>query len=289
MQVLGTIAEVRAARGGLGTLGLVPTMGFLHEGHLSLVRRARAECGAVAVSIFVNPTQFGPNEDLARYPRDLARDLALLDGEGAELVFNPSAAEIYPRGFSCRIEVEGVTSPLEGAARPGHFAGVATVVAKLFNIVQPSRAYFGQKDAQQAVVIRRMVSDLDMPVQVVVADTVREADGLALSSRNVYLDAAERAVAPTLFRALSRAKGLFEGGERDAQALREVVRDLIADQPGFRVEYVSVADPDTLQELGTVGSTALMSLAARLGRTRLIDNVVLRCSHEPMAGEPDLW
>ena len=275
MQVLETIAQVRAARGAFGRLGLVPTMGFLHEGHLSLVRRARAECGAVAVSIFVNPTQFGPTEDLARYPRDLARDLALLEGEGAELVFTPSAAEIYPKGFASRIEVEGVTAPLEGAARPGHFSGVATVVAKLFNIVQPTRAYFGRKDAQQAVVISRMAADLDMPVQVVVGDTVREADGLALSSRNVYLDPAERAAAPMLFRALSRAEALFAGGERDAEILRAAVREMIAEQPRFQVEYVSVADRDTLQELETVGRAALISLAAKLGRTRLIDNIVL--------------
>ena len=275
MQVLETIAQVREARGAFGRLGLVPTMGFLHEGHLSLVRRARAECGAVAVSIFVNPTQFGPTEDLARYPRDLARDLALLEGEGAELVFTPSAAEIYPKGFASRIEVEGVTAPLEGAARPGHFSAVATVVAKLFNIVQPTRAYFGRKDAQQAVVISRMAADLDMPVQVVVGDTVREADGLALSSRNVYLDPAERAAAPMLFRALSRAEALFAGGERDAEILRAAVREMIAEQPRFQVEYVSVADRDTLQELETVGRAALISLAAKLGRTRLIDNIVL--------------
>ncbi len=275
MQVLETITQVRAARSAFPTLGLVPTMGFLHEGHLSLVRRAKAECGAVAVSIFVNPTQFGPTEDLARYPRDLARDLALLEGAGGDLVFTPSAAEIYPKGFASRIEVEGVTAPLEGAARPGHFAGVATVVAKLFNIVQPTRAYFGQKDAQQAVVISRMAADLDMPVQVVVADTVREADGLALSSRNVYLGPAERAAAPTLFRALSRARALFEGGERDAETLRASVREVIAHEPRFEVDYVSVASPDTLEELGRVGEAALVSLAARLGRTRLIDNVLV--------------
>ncbi len=275
MQVLETIAQIRAARPAFRTLGLCPTMGFLHEGHLSLVRRAKAECGAVAVSIFVNPTQFGPNDDLARYPRDLARDLALLDGAGVDLVFTPSAAEIYPKGFATRIEVEGVTAPLEGAVRPGHFAGVATVVAKLFNIVQPTRAYFGQKDAQQAVVISRMAADLDLPVQVVVADTVREADGLALSSRNVYLDPAERAAAPALHRALSRAQALFAAGERQADVLRAAVREVIAAEPRFEIDYVSVADPDTLEELARVNEAALVSLAARLGRTRLIDNLVL--------------
>ncbi len=275
MQVLQTIAQVRSARSAFPALGLVPTMGFLHEGHLSLVRRARAECGAVAVSIFVNPTQFGPSEDLARYPRDLARDLALLEGEGAELVFTPEPAEIYPRGFASRIEVEGITAPLEGAARPGHFAGVATVVAKLFNIVQPTCAYFGQKDAQQAVVVRRMAADLDMPVKVVVADTVREADGLALSSRNVYLAPSERAAAPVLHRALRRAQALFAAGESDADVLRASVREVIAAEPQVGIDYVSVADPATLLELDRVDGAALVSLAARLGRTRLIDNVLL--------------
>ncbi len=275
MQVLETIAQVRSVRSGFPTLGLVPTMGFLHEGHLSLVRRARAECGAVAVSIFVNPTQFGPDEDLARYPRDLARDLALLEGEGVDVAFTPEPAEIYPKGFASRIEVEGITAPLEGAARPGHFAGVATVVAKLFNIVQPTCAYFGQKDAQQAVVVRRMAADLDIPVRVVVADTVRKADGLALSSRNVYLTPAERAAAPLLYRGLCRAQALFAAGERDGGVLRASVREVIAIEPRFEIDYVSVADPDTLQELERVDGSALVSLAARLGRTRLIDNIML--------------
>ncbi len=275
MQVLETIAQVRSVRSGFPTLGLVPTMGFLHEGHLSLVRRARAECGAVAVSIFVNPTQFGPDEDLARYPRDLARDLALLEGEGVDVAFTPKPAEIYPKGFASRIEVEGITAPLEGAARPGHFAGVATVVAKLFNIVQPTCAYFGQKDAQQAVVVRRMAADLDIPVRVVVADTVRKADGLALSSRNVYLTPAERAAAPLLYRGLCRAQALFAAGERDGGVLRASVREVIAIEPRFEIDYVSVADPDTLQELERVDGSALVSLAARLGRTRLIDNILL--------------
>ena len=276
MQVLETIAEMRQARRGFGALGLVPTMGFLHEGHLSLVRRAKAECGAVAVSIFVNPTQFGPGEDLARYPRDLTRDLALLEADGVDLVFTPAPAEMYPPGFASRVEIEGVTAPLEGAVRPGHFAGVATVVAKLFNIVQPSQAYFGQKDAQQSVVVRRMVRDLDMAVQVVVADTVREADGLALSSRNVYLSPADRSAAPVLFRALSCAQALFAQGERQAEALRMAVRTPITAHPQFEIDYVSVADVDTMQELKTVESTALVSLAARLGGTRLIDNLILR-------------
>jgi pantoate--beta-alanine ligase len=275
MQVVETIAAVRAARPRLGSLGLVPTMGFLHAGHLSLVARAKAECGAVAVSIFVNPTQFGAGEDLARYPRDLPRDLALLEAAGADLVFTPAPAEVYPPGFASRIEVGAVAEPLEGSARPGHFAGVATVVAKLFNIVQPTRAYFGQKDAQQAVVISRMARDLDFPCEVVIAPTVREADGLALSSRNVYLSPAERAAAPALHRALQRARTLVQAGERDANILRAAMHAEIAAQGGFVVDYVSVADPQTLAELDRIEGGALASLAARLGATRLIDNLRL--------------
>jgi pantoate--beta-alanine ligase len=275
MQVLNNIAELRAARAGISNLGLVPTMGYLHEGHLSLVARAKAECDAVAVSIFVNPTQFGPNEDLARYPRDLPRDLSLLEAAGADLVFAPEASEIYPPGFDTKVEVGGVTDVLEGAVRPGHFAGVATVVAKLFSIVQPTRAYFGQKDAQQSVVIRKMARDLNLPVEVVVAATVREPDGLALSSRNSYLTPPQRAVAPTIFRALSAARDLFNAGERDAEALREAMRRIITAEPQMQVDYVSVADPTTLHELTTVGRDALASMAVRLGATRLIDNMLL--------------
>ena len=275
MRVIETVAEFRLARAGLGGLGLVPTMGYLHEGHLSLVARAKAECAAVAVSIFVNPTQFGPNEDLARYPRDLPRDLGLLEAGGVDLVFAPQPAEVYPPGFDTAIEVGGVTEVLEGAVRPGHFSGVATVVAKLFNIVQPTRAYFGQKDAQQSVVIRKLVRDLDLPVEVVVAPTVREADGLALSSRNSYLAPDQRAAAPAIFRALGAAKALFQAGERDAETLREAMRVVIAAQPLMQIDYVSVADVDTLRELSVVQGQALASMAARLGTTRLIDNLIL--------------
>jgi pantoate--beta-alanine ligase len=275
LQILQTVAQMRAARQGAGDLGLVPTMGFLHAGHLSLVERAKAECAAVAVSIFVNPTQFGPNEDLSRYPRDLPRDLGMLEAAGVDLVFAPEPSEIYPPGFATEIRVGGVTDVLEGAARPGHFAGVATVVAKLFNIVQPTRAYFGQKDAQQSVVIRKLVRDLDMPVEIVVAPTVREVDGLALSSRNSYLTPEQRAAAPAIFRALGAAEALFEGGERDAEALRQVMRATLADEPDLQIDYVSVADPETLRELQIVEREALASMAVRLGKTRLIDNLAL--------------
>jgi len=276
MQVVRTIAEVRAIRRALpGTWGFVPTMGYLHEGHLSLVRRARAENDHVAVSIFVNPTQFGPHEDYNRYPRDLERDLRLLEPLGVDLVFAPSVEEMYPPGFQTWVIVEGVSRPLEGAARPGHFRGVATVVTKLFNIVQPDRAYFGQKDAQQAVVIRRMVQDLNIPVEIVVCPTVREPDGLAMSSRNTYLNPEERRAATVLFRALQAAKARYEQGERDAERLREAMREVIQAEPLARLDYVSVADPETLQELDRVEDRALLSLAVYIGKTRLIDNILL--------------
>ena len=276
MRCLQTVDAFREARREVGTLGLVPTMGFLHEGHLALVQRARAENQAVAVSIFVNPTQFGPGEDLARYPRDLPRDLRLLQEAGVDLVFAPEASEMYPPGFSTAVEVEGVTRGLEGAVRPGHFRGVATVVGKLFNIVQADRAYFGQKDAQQVIVIQRMARDLNFATEVVVIPTVREPDGLALSSRNTYLGAEERAAAPVLFRALLSARSAWERGERDAEALRRYVRATLAAEPLAQVDYVSVADPRTLVELDRVDEEALVSLAVRIGRTRLIDNLVLR-------------
>jgi len=276
MQVLTTPAEVRAARGRWPVLGFVPTMGYLHAGHISLVERARAECGAVIASIFVNPTQFGPNEDLDRYPRDPEGDLARLAAAGADLVFLPTPEIIYPPGFSASIELGEVTRRLEGAVRPHHFAGVATVVTKLFNIVQPTRAYFGQKDAQQCVVIRKLVRDLDLPVEIVVGDTVREADGLALSSRNSYLTPDQRAEAPVLYRALSAARTAFAAGERDADALRRLVRTVLGEGLAPATDYVSVADPQTLEELTTLTDGALVSLAVRFGATRLIDNVLLR-------------
>ncbi len=276
MRVVHTIAEARAVRRALpGTWGFVPTMGYLHEGHLSLVRRARAENDRVAVSIFVNPTQFGPHEDYARYPRDLERDLRLLEPLGVDLVFVPSVEEMYPPGFQTWVIVEEVSRPLEGASRPGHFRGVATVVAKLFHILQPDRAYFGQKDAQQTVVIRRMVQDLNIPVEIVICPTVREPDGLAMSSRNTYLNPEERRAATVLFRALQAAKARYEAGERDAERLREAMREVIRAEPLARIDYVSVAHPETLQELERVEGPALLSLAVYIGTTRLIDNLML--------------
>ncbi len=271
-----TLDELRTARRLLeGTVGFVPTMGYLHEGHLSLVRRARAECDRVVVSIFVNPTQFGPNEDLARYPRDLKRDLTLLEKEEVDLVWTPTEDEMYPPGYATWVEVEGLTRPLEGAARPGHFRGVTTIVTKLFNAVQPHKAYFGQKDAQQALVIRRMTRDLNFPIEIVICPTVREADGLAMSSRNVYLNPQERQAATVLFRALTAAQEAYQRGERNADALRALMTQVITSEPLARLQYVSIADYDTLEELQTVTGKVLFSMAVFIGQTRLIDNIVV--------------
>ena len=276
MRTVITLAELRSARQNLlGSVGLVPTMGYLHEGHLSLVRRARQECDRVIVSIFVNPTQFGPQEDLSRYPRDLERDLRLLEPLGTDLVWLPTAGIMYPPGFQTWVEVETITRPLEGAMRPGHFRGVATVVAKLFNAVQPEKAYFGQKDAQQAAVIRRMARDLDFPVEIVICPIVREPDGLAMSSRNVYLDPEQRKAATVLYRSLSAAKQAYQAGERDAEEIRETMKEVLRKEPLAEVQYVSCADYDTLEELETVSGRALLSLAVLIGKTRLIDNMVL--------------
>ncbi len=276
MQTAITLFEVRSARATLAEpVGLVPTMGSLHEGHLSLVRRARAECASVAVSIFVNPSQFGPDEDLSSYPRDLARDLYLLKAENIDLVWMPSPEVMYPSGFQTWVTVEEVARLLEGAMRPGHFRGVATVVAKLFNAVRPQSAYFGQKDAQQVAVVRQMARDLDFPLDVIVCPIVRDLDGLALSSRNAFLDSKQREAAPVLYRALVAAGTAFESGERSAERLRKIVAETIADEPRVRLQYVSCAHPDTLQELETITGNALLSLAAFVGQTRLIDNLVL--------------
>ncbi len=273
MRTVVTLPELRAARATLSEpVGLVPTMGYLHEGHLSLVRAAKAECASVVVSIFVNLTQFAPHEDLAAYPRDLRRDLRLLEGEGVDLVWAPTPEVMYPHGYQTWVMVEEVTKPLEGAMRPGHFRGVTTVVAKLFNAVQPQKAYFGQKDAQQAIVIRRMVQDLNFPIDIVVCPIVREADGLAMSSRNIYLNPEERRAASVLYRALSAASQAFQAGERNAQRLRDMMSAVVQQEPLARLQYVSCADPETLQELNGSVRQALLSMAVFIGKTRLIDN-----------------
>jgi pantoate--beta-alanine ligase len=276
MKTVISLDELRAARLSLaGTVALVPTMGYLHEGHLSLIRRAKAECDHVVVSIFVNPTQFGANEDLSKYPRDLERDLSLVNPLGVELVWTPTPEIMYPTGYQTWVEVDTATRPLEGSMRPTHFKGVTTVVAKLFNAVQPNKAYFGQKDAQQAAVIRQMTRDLNFPVDVIVCPTVREADGLAMSSRNKYLEGADRQAATVLFRALSAAKDAYEGGERNAGVLRGKIKEVLESEPRATVQYVSCADYDTLEELDVVKGKALLSMAVLLGKTRLIDNFVL--------------
>lgn len=275
MRTVISLSELHHARLSLpGTVGLVPTMGYLHEGHLSLIRRAREECEHVVVSIFVNPTQFGPKEDLSRYPRDLERDTRLIEPY-TDLLWTPTAEIMYPAGFQTWVEVEAMTRPLEGAMRPGHFRGVTTVVAKLFNGVQPHRAYFGQKDAQQAAVLRQMVRDLSYPLEIVVCPIVREPDGLAMSSRNVYLDPDQRRAATVLYRSLSAAKKAYENGERNADTLRQVMKDVLAAEPLAEMQYVSCADYDTLEELTEVKRKALLSMAVFIGKTRLIDNFVL--------------
>jgi pantoate--beta-alanine ligase len=268
---------MHTARIGLeGLVGLIPTMGYLHEGHLSLVRAAADVCDHTVVSIFVNPAQFGPSEDLSRYPRDLQRDLDLLGPLGVDVVWTPSVEAMYPPGFQTWVEVEQLTRPLEGSMRPGHFRGVTTIVAKLFNAIQPHKAYFGQKDAQQAAVIRQMTRDLSYPIEIVVCPTVREPDGLAMSSRNKYLEGDDRRAALVLSRALQAAGSAFEAGERSAVALRALLSETIAAEPRARLQYVSCADYETLEELESVGGRkALLSMAVLIGPTRLIDNRVL--------------
>ena len=274
---LTTIAAVRAvldeARRAHASVGMVPTMGALHEGHLSLIRAARAENDLVVVSVFVNPTQFGPSEDLKKYPRDLERDRALCAEAGADLIFSPEVGEMYPEAFSTWVEVEGLTAGLCGRSRPGHFRGVCTVVTKLFNVCQPDRAYFGEKDAQQLAVITRMTRDLDMRVQIVPCPTVRESDGLAMSSRNARLTAEHRAQAPVLYRALCAARDLVSGGERDVAALDRAIREILAQAPAGLVDYVEIVDTDTLAPVATIARTCLIALAVKFGDVRLIDNI----------------
>lgn len=258
------------------TIGLVPTMGALHEGHLSLVREARRMCDVVVVSVFVNPTQFGPNEDFAHYPRDLTKDTALLAELNVDYIFAPSMEEIYPKGFSTYVKVEGISDQFEGASRPGHFRGVATVVTILFNIVRPDFAFFGQKDAQQTLIIKRLTRDLAFDTEVVILPTVREESGLALSSRNAYLNEEERRAAAVLYRALSIAKEVYKNGERNGARLADSVRSTVDAEPRARLDYVSVTDADTLEKLDKLDDRpVLIALAVHVGKTRLIDNIVL--------------
>ena len=276
MKVIGKIDDMRRLRQQLAEpVGFVPTMGYLHEGHLALVRQARAENPSVVVSIFVNPTQFGLQEDFEKYPRDHVLDLSILEKEKADIVFMPSVAEIYPQQFNSLVEISKITERLEGTSRSGHFQGVTTVVAKLFNIIQPTKAYFGQKDAQQAIVIKKMVADLNMNLEIVAVPTVREPDGLAMSSRNTYLNSEQRQAALVLYQALSLAQQLWSQGEKNAKRIRQQMKALIKKQPLADIDYISIADTETMDELDTVKPPALVSLAVRIGKTRLIDNIVL--------------
>jgi pantoate--beta-alanine ligase len=276
MKTITQLSQLRLARSKLPEpVGLVPTMGYLHAGHISLVERARQECASVVVSIFVNPTQFSPTEDLSSYPRDLEHDLKLLASAGTDLVWTPTPEEMYPEGYQTWVTLDELVKPLEGAMRPTHFKGVATVVSKLFNCVQPQKAYFGQKDAQQAAVIRRMSADLNFPVEVVICPIVRAEDGLALSSRNVYLNAEERKAATVLNRALMAAGAAYENGENNANTLRRIMTDIINGESLARLQYVSCADYDSLLELEVIHGKALLSMAVYFRNTRLIDNLVL--------------
>jgi len=286
MQVIETIDGLRSARRALrGRVGVVPTMGALHDGHLALVEQARQDNDAVIVTIFVNPTQFAPGEDFASYPRDLQRDVALLQGAGADFVFTPTPALMYPPGFQTYVKVDQVTQGLEGDRRPGHFRGVATVVAKLFNLTQPDVAYFGQKDAQQVVVLRRMVADLNFPLEVAVIPTVRESDGLAMSSRNAYLTPEQRHAAGVIYRALVAAAQAYEEGERTPAHLRQVVKSVLKTEPLAEVEYVALNDPTTLVGVHEASEhPLLLSLVVRVGKPFLLDNCLLPWALNTRAG-----
>jgi pantoate--beta-alanine ligase len=276
MQIIKTISEMKQYRHSIsGTLGFVPTMGYLHIGHLSHILRSKKENSVTGASIFVNPTQFGPNEDFERYPRDYPRDFAMLEKAGCDFVFLPEPKEMYPQGYNTWVEVQAVTAVLEGAIRPGHFKGVATVVTKLFNIVEPTRAYFGQKDAQQCVVIKKMTQDLNMNLEIIIGPTVREPDGLAMSSRNVYLNPEERVQAPVLNQSLQLALKMWNSGERDSTKIRQEMEKLIRQKPLGKIEYISIANALTMQELEKAEKPLVISMAVRFGKTRLIDNLLL--------------
>jgi pantoate--beta-alanine ligase len=279
LQLIETIIGMKAACRDVSLagkkLGLVPTMGALHEGHLSLVRESKSQCNVTAVSIFVNPLQFGPTEDFAKYPRTFERDAALLQELGVDLLFVPSVAEMYPAGAKTNVEVGDLSGRLDGGSRPGHFRGVSTVVCKLFEILRPDRAFFGQKDAAQVAVLRKMVRDLDMDVEIVVCPIVREPDGLAMSSRNAYLKAEQRQQALVLRRSLQDVKAAFDAGERDAQKLTGIGAQTIASEPGAKLDYFAIVDPGTLEPLTSVSRGTLVAVAAWFGTTRLIDNILL--------------
>jgi len=279
MQILHTISETRAfvrqARARGQVIGLVPTMGYLHEGHLELMRRAKDQCDIVITSIFVNPTQFGPNEDFGRYPRDLERDADMAGSVGVAAIFNPPVEEMYPQGYSTYVDVEGITDKLCGLSRPGHFRGVATVVTKLFNIVQPDYAYFGQKDAQQALVIKRLTGDLNLNLEVVIVPIVREQDGLAMSSRNMYLEPDQRRAALVLSRGLERARQALQAGERNASEIRQLVINMLLAEPLAVLDYVELYSYPDLEPLERIEGLTLLALAVKIGRTRLIDNAIL--------------
>jgi len=279
MKVITNIEEIKSYLRKLQrqgqSIGLVPTMGYLHKGHQSLIRQAAEENDLVVVSIFVNPTQFGPGEDFERYPRDLERDIQLTKEAGGHLIFAPTASEMYPQGYHTYVEVEKLTETLCGASRPGHFRGVTTVVSKLFHIVNPDRAYFGQKDAQQATVIQKMVKDLNMDVNIEVCPIVREPDGLAMSSRNTYLNLEERKQAVVLYQALSKGKEQIKQGEKDAARVKQTVQQMIEEQPLAKVDYVSIVHYETLEEVQEINSSVLLAVAVKFGKTRLIDNMIV--------------
>ena len=276
MEIIRSISEMKTLRKQCtGEVGLVPTMGYLHDGHLQLVRNAKRDNPVAVVSIFVNPMQFTPNEDFKTYPRDLERDCKLLRSVGADVVFAPSDSDMYPKGYNTWVSVQGITQYLEGQSRPTHFQGVTTVCNKLFNIVQPDKAYFGQKDAQQALVIQKMVRELNMNLEIIVCPTVREADGLAMSSRNTYLTPQERPAASVLYRSLMLARDLYAGGERDAAKIKSAMTALVSQVPAASIDYVSIADIDSLTEVEKISGRILVSLAVRIGKPRLIDNIVL--------------
>jgi pantoate--beta-alanine ligase len=276
MKVVKTIDELKKERALLAEpVGLVPTMGYLHAGHLSLVHAAHQECASVVVSIFVNPTQFGPKEDLSSYPRDLQRDLSLLEAENVDLVWIPDNETMYPEGFQSWVTIDGLTQRLEGEIRPGHFRGVTTIVAKLFNAVQPQKSFFGQKDAQQAQVILRMVKDLNFPIEIKIRPIMRESDGLAMSSRNTYLNSEERKSATVLFRALQAARTEVQNGVRNVPVIKKKMTSIFENEPNARVQYIACVNPATFEELETIQDHALFLLAVYIGKTRLIDNLLV--------------